>query len=92
MRRYPSFLKAVKVLSHSIVSNSLRPHGLRPTSLLSPWNSPSKNTGVGSHPLLQGIFPTQGLNWGLLHCRWILYLLSHQGGPLKAIGLQFLIS
>ena len=38
-----------------------------------------KNTGVGSLSLLQGIFPTQELNWSLLHCRWILYQLSHQG-------------
>jgi len=36
---------------------------------------------VGSHSLLQGIFPTQALNLGLLHCRWILYHLSHQGSP-----------
>ena len=43
--------------SHSVVSNSLRPHGL-----YSPWNSPGKNTGVGTLSLLQGIFPTQGLN------------------------------
>ena len=40
---------------------------------------PGRNTGVGCHAHLQGIFPTQGLNLGLLHCRWILYLLSHQG-------------
>ena len=38
-----------------------------------------KNTGVGSLSLLQGIFSTQELNWGLLHCRWILYHLNHQG-------------
>ena len=43
--------------------------------------SPGKNTGVGCHALLQGIFPTQGLNPGLPHCRWILYQLSHQGSP-----------
>ena len=42
-------------------------------------DSPGKNTGVGCHSLLQGNFPTQGLNWGLLHCRQILYHLSHQG-------------
>ena len=41
-------------------------------------DSPGKNTGVDSHALLQGIFPTQGLNPGLLHCWWILYCLSHQ--------------
>ena len=40
---------------------------------------PGKNTGVSCHVLFQGIFPTQGLNPGLLHCRWILYPLSHQG-------------
>ena len=45
------------------------------------WNSPGKNTGVGSHFLLQGIFPTQGSNPGLLHCKQILYHLSHQGSP-----------
>ena len=44
-----------------------------------PWNSPEKNTGVGSHSLLQGIFPTQGLNPGLPCCRWILYCLSPRG-------------
>ena len=60
--------------SHSVVSDSLQPCGL-----YGPWNSPGQNTGVGSLSLLQGIFPTQGLNPGLLHCRWILYHLSHKG-------------
>ena len=46
-------------------------------------DSPGKNTGVGSRSLLQGIFPTQGLNPGLPYCRWILYQLSHQGSPLS---------
>ena len=44
-------------------------------------DSPSKNAGVDCHALLQRIFPTQGLNLGLPHCRWILYHLSHQGSP-----------
>ena len=44
-------------------------------------NSPGKNTRVGYHALLQGIFPTQGLNPGFVHCRKILYHLSHQGSP-----------
>ena len=44
-------------------------------------DSPGKNTGVGCHALLQGIFPIQGSNPGLLHCRKILYHLSHQGSP-----------
>ena len=59
-----------------VVSNSLWPHGL-----YSLWNSPGQNTGVGSLSLLQGIFPTQGSNPGLPHCRWILYQLSHKGSP-----------
>ena len=62
--------------SCSVVSDSLRPHGL-----YSPWNSPGQNTGVGSHSLLQGIFPTLGSNPGLPHCKWILYQLSHKGSP-----------
>ena len=59
--------------SLSIVSHSLRPHGLS-----SPWNAPGQNTGVGSLSLLQGIFPTQGSNPGLPHCKHIFYQLSHQ--------------
>ena len=58
------------------MSDSLRPHGLH-----SPWYSPGQNTGVGSLSLLQGTFPTQRLNPSLLHCRWILYQLSHKGSP-----------
>ena len=49
--------------------------------LYSPCSSPGQNTGVGSLSLLQGIIPTQGLNPGVLHCRWILYQLSHKGSP-----------
>ena len=62
--------------SCSILSDSLRPHGL-----YSPWNSPGPNTEVGSLSLLQGIFPTQGSNPGLLHCQRIHYQLSYQGSP-----------
>ena len=51
----------------SVVSSSLRPHGLQTTKLLCPWDSPDKNTGVGCHALLQGIFLTQGSNPYLLH-------------------------
>ena len=54
----------------------LRHYGLYPTRLLCPWDSPGNNTGVGCHVLLQGVFPTQGMNlsflW-LLYCRQILY-------------------
>ena len=59
--------------SHSVVSNSLRPHGL-----YSPWNSPGRNTGVGGLSLLQGIFPTQGSNPDLLYFWQILYQLNHK--------------
>ena len=62
--------------SCSVASDSLRPHGP-----YSPWNSPGQNSGVGSLSLFQGIFPTQGSNPGLLHCRLILYQLSHKGSP-----------
>ena len=51
------------------------------SSVHSPGDSPGKNTGVGCHALLQGIFPTQGLNPGLPHFGWILHRLSHQGSP-----------
>ena len=53
----------VCVWNHSVVSDSLQPHGLQPTRLLCPWDFPGKNTGVGCHFLLQGNFLTQGLNW-----------------------------
>ena len=49
--------------------------------LYSPWNSPRQYTGVSSLSLLQGIIPSQGSNPDLLHCRWILYQLSHKGSP-----------
>ena len=111
------------MLSHSVVSNSWKPHGLQPTRLLFPWGfsrqeywsglpcpppgalpnlrikprSPAlqvdslptepprnpKNTGVGCHALLQGIFLTQELNQGLLHCRWILYQLNYKGAQYR---------
>ena len=62
--------------SHSVMSDSLGPHGLH-----SPWNSPGHSIGVGSLSLLQGIFPIQGSNPGLPHCRQILYQLSHKRSP-----------
>ena len=62
-------------VSCSVVSESLRSHGLQRTRFLCPWDFPGKNTGVGSLSLLQGIFPTQGLNPGLPYCRQILYRL-----------------
>ena len=72
--------------SRSVVSDSLPAH-----RLYSPWNSPGQNTGVGSLSLLQGLFPTQGSNPCLPHCRWILYQLSHKGSPriLEWVGYPF---
>ena len=61
-------------------------HGLWPAGFLCPWHSPGKNAGVGCHFLLQEIFLTQGSNLNLLHCRQILYRLSHQGSPLKVFS------
>ena len=69
----------VCVVSCSVVYYSLWPHGLYPARLFCPWNPPGKNTGVVCHALLQEIFPIQGSNPGLLHCRQILYHLSHEG-------------
>ena len=66
-------------VSHSVVSDSLQPHRLGLARPFCPWSSPGKSTRVGCHFLLQGIFLTQGLNPGLLHCRQTLYHLSHQG-------------
>ena len=66
--------------SRSVMSDSLRPHGL-----YSPWNSLDQNTGVGSLCLLQGILPTQGSNPDLLHHRQTLYQLNSQGSPLSAL-------
>ena len=73
----------VCVLSCTVMSESLWPHGL--------WNSPGQNTRVGSLSLLQRIFPTQGSNPGLPHCRRILSQLSHKGSPriLKWVAYPF---
>ena len=70
--------------SHSVVSDSLQPH-----RLYGPWNSPGQNTGMGCLSLHQGIFPTQELNPGLLHCRQILYQLSHKGSPRILEGVAY---
>ena len=69
--------------SCSVVFGSLWPHGL-----YSPWNSPGQNAGMCSCSLLQGIFPTQGLNPGLPHCGWILYQLSHQESPRNCVKME----
>ena len=73
-----SILHMCVCVSHSGMSNSLWLRVQKPARLLCPWDFPGKNTGVGYHFLLQGIFPTQELNPGLLHCRQILHSLSHR--------------
>jgi len=78
-------------VSHSVVSDSLWPHGLCPARLFCPRDSPGKNIGVNSHSLLQGIFLMQGLTWSRLdlllpHYMHILYHLSHQGSPVTQVA------
>ena len=71
------FMCVCVCVSRSVMSDSLWPSwGVR---LFCPWEFPGQNTGVGCHFLLQGVLPTQGSNRDLLHCRWILYHLNHQG-------------
>ena len=67
-----STVLSVKCVSRSVVPDSLRPHEPQPSRLLCPWDFPGKDTGVGCHFLLQGIFPTQELNPGFLYYRQIL--------------------
>ena len=64
----------------SVGSNSLGPHGP-----YGPWNFPGQNTALGSLSLLQGTFPSQGLNPGLPHYRQNLYQLSHKGSPSSVV-------
>ena len=61
------------------------------TPWTSPWNSPGQNTGLGNFSLLQGIFPTQISNPGLLNCRPILYQLSHKGSRRLNLGINSFI-
>ena len=84
----PTLYRSI-VLNHSVVSDSLRSHGLQPARFLCPWNFPSKNTGTGCHFLLQGIFPTQGLNLHLLcllHWQVDSLPLYHLGSHLLGEG------
>ena len=76
------FLHHFKVHECSVMSFSLRSHGLEPTRLLCLWNFPGKHTGVGCHFLLQGIFLTQGLNPIVLH---LLHQLA-DSLPLNHLG------
>ena len=77
-------------VSRSVVSDSLQPYGLQSTRLFCSWNSLGKNTRVGCHFLLQGIFPAQGLNPRLLRWQVDSLPLSHQGSPMKLSQLSYL--
>ena len=74
-------LKTSSVLSCSVMSDSLKPHGLQPTRLLCPWRFSRQEYWSGLPCPPPGDLPNQGLNPHLPHCRWILYCLSHQGNP-----------
>ena len=70
------------------MSHSLWPHGLYPARLFCPWDFPGKNTGVACYFLLQEIFPAQGSNPHLLHCRWILdYWATREAARLYILQL-----
>ena len=75
----------IYILRRLVVFNSLQPYGLWPSRLLCLWDFLGQNTGGSCHFLLQGIFPNQGSNLGLRHCRWILYQLNHQGSPICCV-------
>ena len=79
------FLLCICVFSCSVVSDSLQPHVLWPARLLCPRDSPGKNTGVGCHFLLQGIFWTQGSNPCFLHLQAGFLPLSHLGSLIQSI-------
>ena len=76
------------------MSDFLQPHGPQPTRLLSPWDSPGRNIGLCCHFLLQGIFPTQGLNSGLLcllHWQVGSLALAPPGKPLSALRRSLIL-
>ena len=88
--RNPDHTSTIRVLSGSVVSGSLWPHGLQPARFLYPWSSPGKSTGVGCHLLLQVISPTQGPNVGplcLLHWQADSLLLVP---PVKLISVLYI--
>ena len=83
LQKFPGYSDTLLITDENHCFNLSPPIPSPSTPLYSPWNSPGQNTGVGNLSLHQGIFPTQGSNPGLLHCRQILYQLSHKGSPLS---------
>ena len=77
--------KTLSLVSSVMSDSSLWPFGLQPARLLCRWDFSGKNTRVGCYFRLQGIFPTQGSNLCLLHCRRILYSLNQWGSPKESI-------
>ena len=71
-------------VNHSVTPNSLQPQWI--VACQAPLSMEFSRQEFGVHCLLQGIFSTQGLNLGLLHCKQILYYLSHQGSPHKSLA------
>ena len=89
--RNSHFYSICPVLRCSVMSNSLRPHGLYPARPLCPWDFPGKNTGVGHHFLLQGIFPVRRSKLHLLFSyidRRILYRKRHLGSPISTLHMR----
>ena len=76
------------LFSRSVMSDSFQPHGLHPTRLLCPWDSPGKNARMCCHSPLQVIFLTQRSNPGLPQCRQILYSLSHREALFKVLDCK----
>ena len=76
----PAELSEVKVAQSCLTLSD----SMEPARLLCPWNFPGQKTGLGCCSFLQRIFPIQGPDPGLPHCRWILYHLSHHGSPLRS--------
>ena len=88
---YLSMKVKVKQLVARSCPTLCNPMYCSPPRLLCPWGSSGKNTGVGCHALLQGIFQTQESNLGLLQCRQIFYHLSYQGSPYLPLRCQQLV-
>ena len=78
------------VLNRSVTSYSLRPHGLQPARLLCPWGFSRQEYWSGLSCLPPGDSPSPGIDPDLLHCRQILYQLSHQGSPCSHIPTYIL--
>ena len=89
---FVSLCAAVLCLVDQLCLTLFYPMNCSPSGSSIFWDSPGKNTGVGGHALLQGIFSTQGSNPGIPYCTWILYHLNHQGSPRILERVTYLFS